>query len=304
MKISRKLSDYAGRSELIFENAATCPLGKLSAAGMGSQGDLNHWRKPDELRSRHSFYGLAMILPGTHGNYNDENNFSCEITYGDFIIQFPHLKHRYAPGEGQMWNEMCLGFKGTLFDTLRESGVLNDTCPVWHMEDIAPWQTRFEQFLRTPRPTTLHGVTREVAQFLSFLLELIENATPKNQTAAPEDWFTKACVMLTNDLSRKPDLREIAAALGMNYDSFRRHFHQRASQPPFQFRDDHRRQIACQRLQETNDSCWIIARYLGFYDETHFSHCFKKWTGSTPRQFRENCRKDAGKGLLTKSKRK
>jgi len=303
MKISRKLSDFAGNNELFFENAATCPLGELKAAGTGQHGDLNRWRKPDVLRSRVSLYGFAMILPDTQGHYDDENNFCCEIANGDFILQFPHLKHRYAPGDGQMWNEMCVGFKGPIFDTLRECGVLDAACPVWHVENIAPWQTRFEQLLLAPRPTDLHSVTREVAQFLAFLLEIMEAATPKNQTAAPDDWFTKACVMLTNDLSRKADLREIAAKLGMNYDSFRRHFQQRAGQPPIKFRDEHRREAACKRLRETNDSCWIIARYLGFYDETHFSHSFKKWTGITPRQFREGCRQDAGKVLLAQSKK-
>jgi len=304
MKVSRKLSDFAGRNELFFENAATCPLGELKAAGTGQHGDLNHWRKPDRLRFRTSLYGFVMLLPGTQGHYDDENNFCCQIANGDFILHFPRFKHRYAPDDGRIWNEMCLGFKGPVFDTLCECSVLNTAYPVWHVENIAPWQKRFEQLLRAPRPGNLHGVTREVSQFLTFLLELMEAATPKIHTAAPEDWFTKACVMLTNDLSRKPDLREIATTLGMNYDSFRRHFHQRAGQPPIQFRNQHRRQVACNRLQETNDSCWIIARYLGFYDETHFSHSFKKWTGSTPRQFRESCRRNAGKVLLTKSKRK
>jgi len=302
MKISRKLSDFAGSSELFFENAATCPLGELKAAGTGQKGDLNHWRKPDALRHHVTKYGLVMILPGTHGHYDDENGFSCQIEYGDFMILLPQMKHRYAPNEGQSWNEMCLSFKGSVFDTLNQCGILNAACPVWNVENIAPWQKRFEQLLQAPRPSDLHGVTREVSQFLTFLLELMEAATPKIQTAAPEDWFTKACVMLTNDLSRKPDLREIAAVLGMNYDSFRRHFLQRAGQPPIKFRDEHRRQIACNRLQETNDSCWIIARYLGFYDETHFSHSFKKWTGTTPRQFRESCRKDAGRSTFSKKK--
>jgi len=298
MKISRKLSDFAGRNELFFENNTTCPLGKLKAAGTGSQGDLNHWRKPDTLRSRQSLYGFVMILPGTQGNYDDENNYCCQIADGDFILHFPQFKHRYAPGKGQVWNEMCLGFDGPVFDTLREHQILNPRFPVWHLDDIAPWQKRFERFLLAPRPASLHGATREVAQFLSFLLEIMEAATPKIQTAAPEDWFSKACVMLTNDLSQKPDLREIAATLGMNYDSFRRHFQQRAGMPPFKFRDTHRRQVACDRLRETNDSCWIIARYLGFYDETHFSHTFKKWIGLTPRQFRDQCATDREQKVL------
>ncbi len=285
MRITRKLSTFGNSHQEFFENGLTSPLGQFLSAGTGQHGTAEHWGQLHQAKT-HARYSLVMLLPDSNGYYHNENGFQCPLKYGDFILNFPHLKCVSEPGKDELWNEMCLSFKGVSFDALRAESILDERQPVWHLRNPAFWIKRFRGILEAPRPTSGRGAARETAQFLAFLLEMLEAATPKNMQSADNDWFTQACAMLVNDMSRKVATVQIAESLGMNYHTFRALFKERCGESPMRYRDQTRKRIACERLEETCESCWVIARHLGFYDEHHFSNTFKKWTGETPNQYR------------------
>lgn len=289
MRITRKQRFFEADHLEFFENGSSSPLGQLKAAGTGRRGTLGRWYKPHQMKVQ-SGYSLVLLLPGGAGFYSDANGFECRVAYGDFILQLPHLKHQYAPGQEEYWDEICVSFKGTSFDTLREAGVLDERRPVWHLETPENWIARFRRILGESRPVTLLDATLQTAQFLAFLLELLKVATPKSQQAPQHDWFATACVLLTNDMHQKIDPAQIAHELDMSYHTFRALFAQRAGIAPMKFRDRRRQGLACERLVETGEPCWVIARHLGFCNEHHFSNRFKQWTGLTPSQYREKYR--------------
>lgn len=279
-------SSFHPTNELCFFNAAPSPLGRLLAGGIGRGNQLNNWWNIEHPKDNNCNYYLVMMLQGSGGFYSNEYGFECNLAYGDFFIAFPGHKHRYAPGQSESWNEMCLGFEGTPFDMLCEDRLLSPRTPVWHLADPVSWYERLQAILYATRPSTPLGIAREVSCLLTFLLELLETATPKAVTPATSDWFERACIMLTADLSRPADLKKIAAELNMNYETFRRNFRQRAGKPPGKFFDEKRIGEACHRLKKTQISCWELAHYLGFCDEQHFSKRFKECTGLSPREYR------------------
>jgi AraC-like DNA-binding protein len=285
MGISKK-DPFRATNELCFFNVAGSPLGRLLAGGINRQGKLNNWWNIERSKKSGANYYLVMMLPGSAGFYGNEFGFECPLEFGDFFIAFPQHKHRYAPGETEVWSEMCVGFEGKAFDLLFGEKLLAPQAPVWRLENPRIWLDRLQALLHAPRPATPLAVARETATFLTFLLEMLETAMPRAAARAESDWFERACVMLTSDLSRPLQLRKIAAELGMNYETFRRHFRQRAGMPPGQFYDAKRCREACERLAKSQTPCWELARYLGFCDEQHFARRFKAWTGVSPRSYR------------------
>jgi AraC-like DNA-binding protein len=47
-----------------------------------------------------------------------------------------------------------------------------------------------------------------------------------------------------------------------------------------------RLQLARRQLTESNDAVGTIAQACGFYDQSHFTRAFKKYTGLTPLAYR------------------
>ena len=51
-----------------------------------------------------------------------------------------------------------------------------------------------------------------------------------------------------------------------------------------------RRAAAQQMLRDSTAAIGRIARTLGYSDPAHFTRAFQRWTGSTPRDFRDRSR--------------
>ncbi|MEZ5501212.1 MAG: AraC family transcriptional regulator [Halioglobus sp.] len=58
-----------------------------------------------------------------------------------------------------------------------------------------------------------------------------------------------------------------------------------------QMRDEARREVACQLLENTNNSVTDIATMLGYADAASFTRGFQRWTGSTPSRWRKSRRR-------------
>ncbi len=281
-------STYRATNELCFFSVATSPLGRLLAGGVGRKGQLNNWWNIEHPKKTSSNYYLVMMLQDSGGFYSNENGFECSLQYGDFFIAFPGQKIRYAPGATEIWSELCVAFEGTAFDLLQQPGLLSPHTPVWQLNNPKPWLGRLQTMLHATRPASTLEVAREATQFLALLLEMLEAASHKTAAPATSDWFDRACVMLSSDLSQPPRLKQIATELDMSYDTFRRNFRQRAGLSPGKYFDKQRCQEAQDRLVKTQIPCWELAHYLGFCDEQHFSRRFKEWTGLSPRNYRSH----------------
>jgi AraC-like DNA-binding protein len=95
---------------------------------------------------------------------------------------------------------------------------------------------------------------------------------------------------LLQDLSNRPTLGIVADRLGSTARTLRRQLlHQGTS-----FRellDEIRSQVAMKYLRDTVMTSEDIAVSLGFSDAANFRHAFRRWTGKTPSEFRENAQR-------------
>lgn len=86
----------------------------------------------------------------------------------------------------------------------------------------------------------------------------------------------------------KTDIPALAALAGLSVKQFERRFKKEYGSAPVQYIQRIRLDAARQLLAGTRLSIAQISRETGFYDSSHFSHQFQKYTGLSPKVFRQS----------------
>ena len=92
-------------------------------------------------------------------------------------------------------------------------------------------------------------------------------------------------------------VQDVADALDLGYHSLRKKFKHNTGQSIGQFLMNTKIENAKIFLQETNLSVKEIAFKVGFTDPSHFSKIFKKYVGTSPREYKTRKRNDQVKNL-------
>lgn len=136
---------------------------------------------------------------------------------------------------------------------------------------------------------------RSSASYLDLPVRQSKSNLRKFLIRAPGDWifesFSEQLVChrvrqyLSGELPDLPAIEQTAASLYCSIRTLSRHL--AAEGTTFQaLKDELRRDIAIQRLINTNDTIAAIGADLGFYDPSAFHRAFRHWTGSTPGIYR------------------
>lgn len=81
---------------------------------------------------------------------------------------------------------------------------------------------------------------------------------------------------------------KVASALGMSPSALQAKLAQRGTSFQ-QLLEDTRKDLACSYLQQAARSVTEITFLLGFSDTSNFTRAFKRWTGVSPTEFRQQC---------------
>ncbi|MGI5397270.1 AraC family transcriptional regulator [Streptomyces sp. CA-251251] len=246
-------------------------LGQILLAGEVSDADPGPFEGP---RTQPGWV-LSHVTEGS-GTYRHRDGREEPIVPGTLTVVAPGVPHTYGTLPGERWTEQFAVVTGPLFTTLADAGILVGSGP---------------RPLRAPLSATVFqtvfGSRRATAgeHQLLALADWLVDAAPAAESA-PSGPTEQARILLTADLGARVDLREVAAAVGLPYDTFRRRFAAEVGQAPLAYRNAHRLRGAASLLSMTTMTVRQVARHFGFNDEFHFSRRFHAHFGVPPSDYR------------------
>ncbi len=256
-------------------------LGRVRSAGRveGSRG------LPAGPLRRFDGYALACLVRG-RGRYRDPAH-DVPLEPGDLVTVVPGHPHWYGATAPALWDDVHLVFDGPVFDLAARQGLLDVRTPVRRLRPVQQWVDRIDAFRTRRAPRSAAGVDDEVCDVLRLLVDVSAHDGP---TCGGRGWLAESQALLAADLSAPLALPQVAAAMGMPYETWRRRFRAGTGVPPARYRLLRRIDAARDLLRRTSMDTRDIAASLGFSDEHHLARQFRRVTGRTTRQFR----RDAG----------
>jgi AraC family transcriptional regulator len=122
--------------------------------------------------------------------------------------------------------------------------------------------------------------------------ELITDFTTRMQAGAKNNLFSKPIIMcfdyIYDHLHEKIHLEQLAELVSLSVQYLSQLFHREVGITISQYINKKRVEAAENMLKFSEYSCSNIANYLHFSSHSHFIQVFKKHTGITPREYREN----------------
>jgi AraC-like DNA-binding protein len=228
-------------------------------------------------------YAMVYLLAGG-GEFGDALGHVQTVGPGDLIWLFPGVPHYYGPRKNGFWDEIYLVFDGPLIDLWRKQKIISASRPVWHLEPVAFWHRRLEEGGLPPAISTLEDSFQHLSRFQLLVAEMSVAAQENSTTVADRARIEHACRLL--EASHARSLEDVARAVGMSYESFRKKFTAQTGRAPARYRQGRLIERACELLMRRNSTQKDIARQLGFCDEFHFSKVFRQNMGVSPRAFR------------------
>ena len=105
---------------------------------------------------------------------------------------------------------------------------------------------------------------------------------------APHDYqrLTPALEHALKQCRKTVSVPAMAKRAGLSTSQLQREFRRLFRMSPSEYVMRLRLQLARRQLTESNDAVGTIAQACGFYDQSHFTRAFKKYTGLTPLAYR------------------
>lgn len=134
----------------------------------------------------------------------------------------------------------------------------------------------------------------DLAAWLRKTLEHVISTIERQEDFTPPLLISKALDFMRHNLHRDISRDETARHAGISPGHFSRLLKERTGRSFTELLRQCRVDLACQRLETTEDSLADIAAECGFCDQSYFTRVFQDVKGMTPRQFRKKGRSGGG----------
>lgn len=250
-------------------------LGRVELAGRIVGGRGIRPRAP----RRYPTHALMLVTGGT-GGYRGVTG-DAPLGPGSLVLVRPGEPHWYGPSPGAVWDEAYCAVTGPAFDLAARRGALGRDRVV-APADPARLQSLLERVRLAPPPTTTSAQDAEALDLLAALIGALAPADPETLTGG---WLARSMHLLADE-DDDVALTEVAAAVGMAYETWRRRFRAQVGIAPARYRRDARVRSSASLLRMTSLSVTEIAHRAGFVDDRHLARHFVRAFGVTPGRYR------------------
>ncbi|MEO0043130.1 MAG: hypothetical protein RL329_2578 [Bacteroidota bacterium] len=229
----------------------------------------------------HTHWSIALVKTGSENLYID--NQKLLIAANTLVLIPPYLPHSHDGQQEAFWAYQVLYFDETRFKKRLQNTVydqkvvLNNQLVLAHV---------FQQFCLQLQENTFQLIHFE--QFIhTILLDKNTIFIGMNLINHHLDFVQEIKQVMTHHLIEKITLDRLSQKFKIDKFNLMRQFKKATGLTPNDYLMALRIEESKQLMYKT-DSLMDIAFTTGFYDQSHFYHCFKKYVGLSPTEYRQN----------------
>ena len=234
-------------------------------------------------------YSISYILEGK-GDFNDAAGKRYSFYPGCIVQRYPGREysiHRYEHFEH---TEFFIVLPRSLYESFERTGIIQDDYSVFDTGLDAVFANRLSRFVHQFK-TSSDGELRQVLmETISLMVDCFKRDRSNEGDSTEAIMIERACQLLSENFAAKLKLEDIAASLGISYESFRKKFRERKDISPAQFRIQKRLEQAMALLIDDKAPIKEIAYDLGYANSANFIKLFQKAIGQSPAAFRSEHR--------------
>ena len=245
--------------------------------------------KPTKEKSQINFmidyYSCFLLLSGS-GYYYTEDGEKLPINAGDFVQRLPGVTHSTEINPDGNWLEFFISFGRTTYDYLCSLNLLPTHSPVikTHYDDST--LHKFSLILQQTKDAKDTALPFLSLVYQDTILSLIPHSRVTSSTDSHKESMEEACRLLSSNISDNLVLEDVAAALHMSYENFRKCFHRYIGTSPSKYRLEQRMKHAKLMLLSGN-SIKETASLTGYSDTFSFTKQFTNTVGVSPGRFKK-----------------
>lgn len=217
------------------------------------------------------------------------NKQSCLITEGKMFFLMPGVWHTYKPLENSGWTEYWIGFKGDIVNKIVAEGFFINRPPVFNIglnERIVDLYLKAIEIANEERAGYQQALSGIVMHILGLMYYRDKTRDFEDEELIKK--INRAKVIMRESVYKSITPEDIAKTLNISYSGFRRAFKEFTGTSPSKYMVELKLNEAKLLLSTTAQSVKEIAYSLNFDNPDYFPVFFKKRTGFTPLEYRNN----------------
>lgn len=232
-------------------------------------------------------YQILYITEG-RGTFTTASAGKYSISEGDIFLIFPGEWHTYSPDPETGWKEYWIGFKGINIDSRVAAGFFSKHSPIYRIGYNDTLISLFKEAIQVAKKQEKH-FQQLLAGIVNYMLGLAFSidSNKKLKNSINLEFVNRARAFMLENIESNIEIPEVADYLHISYSSFRHIFKQYTGIAPSQYYLNLKIQRAKDMLKSSTASIKEISYILHFDTPEYFTKLFKKKTGLTPSQFRE-----------------
>ena len=227
-----------------------------------------------------SCFGLVYLYSGA-GRVMSRSFAETRIGPGNGFLLFPGEWHLYHAGDGEEWHEYWVLFKGVLPEFWLKAGILRPEQPLLPVTEPEAIRSLWQGVEALSKQETSAARKKLPGLMLHLLNEVLAGNSAGENKLPP---ILQAVKTVQERPLTEWNFKRMAEGFGMSYSLFRRLFSEHTGVPPYHFLLTERMKRAA-ALLGSGSGVAEAAYAIGMADPYHFSRCFRRVTGFSPRDY-------------------